>query len=91
MDGDVLGIAGPDTSLLQAAGRRIEARMQHGAVGLADAAENVGAALDHHAFEAAQGKTAEKRATHYADADDGKVETLERIHRDPAPRVSVTA
>ncbi len=76
MDFQVFGIAGTNAGMFQTAARRVETRMQHGAVGLADAREDIGTALDQQTFESAKRKAPEDRTTHHPSADDREVETL---------------
>ena len=69
-------MAGLDAGLLQASRRRIEAGVEHGAVALAGAREDVGAALQQHDLEPAQAEAAEEGATHHPAADDGEIEAV---------------
>ena len=67
-----------DAGLLEAAGGRIEAGMEHGAVGLAGAGEDIGCAFQQDGLETAEGEAPEEGAADHAAADDGEVECHER-------------
>ena len=71
-----------DAGLLETAGRRIEAGMEHGAIGLAGAREDVGRAFQKHCLETAEGEAPEEGAADHAATDDGEVEGHEKISLD---------
>jgi hypothetical protein len=66
-------MAGADAGELEAFRRRVEAGMEHGAVALAGAAEDVGASFEQHYPRATHGEPAEDRAANHAGADDRDV------------------
>ena len=89
-DGEIFGMARLDAGLLEAAGRRIEAGMEHGAIGLAGAGEDVGRTFQQHGLETAEGEAAEEGAADHAATDDGEVEGHEKISLDRAAPLTPT-
>ena len=80
-DGEIFAMARLDAGLFEAAGGRVEAGMEHGAIGLAGAGQDVGRTFQQEGLEPAEGEAAEEGAADHAATDDGEVEGHEEVVR----------
>ena len=73
-DFQIFAVAGPHAGQLQAAGWRVEAGMQQGAVRLAGPGQDVGGPFEQDDAGSFQREAAGNRATNHPTADDGDIE-----------------